>query len=206
MFLVPRWSAGESFRWRERAERVSLKIAPGYSIIYVPGFFEPREANELLRSLLALDMSPEVIRMYGRDTVTKRRSEQYGAEYSYNPAAKRSKEWSPLMLAIRRRVECVAGRLDGGLVQVYPDGAAGIGWHRDKGKPEIIVSLSLGAERELAFGVEAARPCEEVRRLRLGHGSLLLIPAATNEAFKHRVPPARRITAPRVNVTLRRFR
>ena len=46
--------------------------------------------------------------------------------------------------------------LDGGLIQVSPDGRAGIGWHRDKRNPEVIASLSLGAEREFAVGVGPA--------------------------------------------------
>ena len=95
--------------------------------------------------------------------------------------------------------------LDGGLVQVYPTGEVGIGWHEDKGNPEIIASLSLGAERDLAFGVGPVSKCVEVYRMRLAHGSLLLIPSNTNLAVKHRVPPTKLVKEPRVNVTLRRF-
>ncbi len=126
-------------------------------------------------------------------------------DYLYNPTAKKSKEWTPLMLSIKRRMESIAGRLDGGLVQMYPHGKAGIGWHANKGKPEIIASLSFGAEREFAFGVGPASRCKEVWRMRLAHGSVLLIPSRTNEALKHRLPPAKRVKEPRVNVTLRRF-
>jgi alkylated DNA repair dioxygenase AlkB len=109
------------------------------------------------------------------------------------------------MLSIKERMESVAGPLDGGLVLVYPNGEAGIGWHQDKGKPEVIASLSLGAEREFAFGVGLAASCAEVWRMRMVHGSLLLIPAKTNEALKHRLPPTKLVKEPRVNVTLRRF-
>jgi alkylated DNA repair dioxygenase AlkB len=188
-----------------RHVKTRIEVAPGYSVEYIESFYSTAEAEAFLRALLAVEMKPEVIRMYGRDTVTKRRSVQYGADYIYNPTAKRSREWTPLMLSIRERMESVVGPLDGGLVQVYPDGKTGIGWHQDKGNPEIIASLSLGAEREFSFGVGRATKCKEVWRMRLGHGSLLLIPGATNETLKHRLPPARRIKEPRVNVTLRRF-
>jgi len=90
-------------------------------------------------------------------------------------------------------------------VQLYPDGKVGIGWHSDAGKPEVIASLSLGAEREFAFGLGTASKCVEVWRMRLAHGSLLLIPAKTNEALKHGLPQSRLVKEPRVNVTLRRF-
>ena len=184
---------------------MKIEVASGCWVEYIAGFYDLPEANELLRAFLVLEMTPEVIRMYGADTVTKRRTEQYGTDYVYNPTAKKAKEWTPLMLGIRERMERVAGPLDGGLIQLYPDGSAGIGWHRDKGKPEVIASLSLGAEREFAFGVGPVRTCEEIWRMHLAHGSLLLIPAETNAALKHRLPPAGRITDPRVNVTLRRF-
>ena len=182
-----------------------IEVALGQTVEYIEGFYSKEEADDILRALLAVDMTPEVIRMYGRDTITKRRSAQYGMDYDYNPTAKKSQEWTPLMLSIRERMESVAGPLDGGLVQVYPNGEVGIGWHEDKGRPEIIASLSLGAEREFAFGVGPVSKCVEVYRMRLAHGSLLLIPATTNEALKHRVPPAGRVKEPRVNVTVRRF-
>src|SRR5216683_8392280 len=130
-----------------------IEIPAGHTVEYIENFYSTQEADELLRGLLAVEMTPEIIRMYGRDTVTKRRSQLYGADYNYNATAKKSKDWTPLMLAIKERMESIAGSLDGGLVQVYPDGKAGIGWHADKDKPEIIASLSLGAEREFAFGV-----------------------------------------------------
>lgn len=182
-----------------------LQVAFGHHVLYLPGFLDCGQADAILDALLHIDMAPEVIRMFGTNHVTKRRTVQFGAEYNYNSTAKKPTPWSPLMTTIRQRVETVAGRVDGALVQVYPDGDAGIGWHRDKGCPEIIASLSLGAEREFAFGAGPAQGCREVFRMWLHHGSLLLIPFETNEALKHRLPPAPRITAPRINVTFRRF-
>lgn len=184
---------------------VEIEVASGHRVGYIRDFFERQEADGLLEAFLAMDMAPEIVRMFGADTVTKRRSAQYGVEYAYNVSAKMPAAWTPLMRDIRNRVERVAGRLDGALIQLYPDGDARIGWHRDKGTPEVIASLSFGAEREFAFGDGPARSCRETWKMRLHHGSLLLIPSATNDALKHRLPPAKRLKAPRVNVTLRRF-
>jgi alkylated DNA repair dioxygenase AlkB len=190
----------------EVADRViEIEVAPGLRVGYVRDFFERPDADALLEALLATDMAPEIVRMFGADAVTRRRTVQYGVEYAYNASAKKPAPWTPLMQGIREQVEQVAGCLDGALIQLYPDGDAGIGWHRDKGKPEIIASLSFGAEREFAFGVGPARSCQEIWRMPLHHGSLLLIPSATNNALKHRLPTAKRVNTPRVNVTLRRF-
>jgi alkylated DNA repair dioxygenase AlkB len=184
---------------------MTIEITRGYSVEYFEQFYRSAEADGMLSALLALDMTPEVIRLYGKTHETKRRSAQYGVDYIYNTEAKKAQEWTPLMLSIKERMESVAGQLDGGLVQVYPNGEAGIGWHEDKGKPEVVASLSLGAEREFAFGMGLAARCTEIWRMRLAHGSLLLIPAKTNEALKHRLPPVKRVKESRVNVTLRRF-
>jgi alkylated DNA repair dioxygenase AlkB len=186
-------------------ENLQIQVMPGCTVEYIEGFYSQDEADELLRAFLAMDITPEVIRMYGRDIVTKRRSMQFGVDYDYNATAKHAEEWTPTMRSIRERIESLSGPLHGALVQLYPDGDAGIGWHRDKGMPEVIASISLGAEREFAFGVGPAARCAEVWRMRLAHGSVLLIPGKTNEALKHRLPPAKRVREPRVNVTFRRF-
>ena len=184
---------------------MTIEVTRGCKIEYIDHFYAPEEADSVLRALLAMEMTPEVVRMCGHDIVTKRRSEQYGIDYLYNPAAKKSQDWTPLLRSIQERIEAVAGPLDSGLVRLYPDGKVGIGWHNDAGKPEVIASLSLGAEREFAFGLGTVSKCVEVWRMRLAHGSLLLIPAKTNEALKHWLPQSRLVKEPRVNVTLRRF-
>lgn len=85
-------------------------------------------------------------------------------------------DWTPLLRSIRERVQAAAGPFESALLFKYPDGMAGLGWHSDKGHPELIASRSLGAERDFAFGIGPVKRCREVRRLRLAHGSLLLIP------------------------------
>jgi alkylated DNA repair dioxygenase AlkB len=186
---------------------MKIEITAGHTVEYIEGFLSKEEADQYLRAFLELKSSitPEVVTMFGRSSVQRRLSIQYGADYIYNKTAKKSHSWTPLMLQIKARMEAVAGPLDGGLLWIYPDGEAGLGWHEDKGNPEIIASLSLGVERIIAFGIGPVVGCQEVYRMRLAHGSLVLIPAATNEATKHRVPPERRIREPRVNITLRRF-
>jgi alkylated DNA repair dioxygenase AlkB len=184
---------------------MKVEIANGYAVECIEDCWSKDEAGELLRGLLVIPMTPEIVKLYGKTHETKRSSAQYGADYSYNVEAKKSQDWTPLMLRIKERMERIAGALDGGLVQVYPSGDAGIGWHYDKGNPEIIASLSLGAERDFAFGQMSGKSCTEIFRMRLRHGSLLLIPANVNRTYKHSVPVAKRIKQPRVNVTLRRF-
>jgi hypothetical protein len=48
----------------------TLTIAPGFNVEYIEHVYEEAEADALLDEFLRLPMTPEVIRMYGRDTVT----------------------------------------------------------------------------------------------------------------------------------------
>jgi alkylated DNA repair dioxygenase AlkB len=89
------------------------------------------------------------------------------------------------------------------LCNLYPDGDAYIGWHRDRDHPQIITSLSLGAVRELRFAETGST--RAVHGIELGHGSLLLISQAVNDRFKLMVPKSKRVTQPRINVTFRKF-
>ena len=184
---------------------MKVETASGLVLEYIEDFYAKSDADELLRGLVDVQMTPEVIKLYGETHVTRRLSAQYGRQYDYNAMSKKAGEWTPLMLGIKERMENLAGPLHGGLVQKYPSGEAGIGWHYDKGDPEVIASLSLGAEREFAFGQMEGKGCVEIFRMYLKHGSLLLIPAAVNRAYKHSVPVAKRVKEPRINVTLRRF-
>jgi alkylated DNA repair dioxygenase AlkB len=182
-----------------------IEITKGYAVEYIEDFYVEPHSSQLLAALLALPLTAELVKRGGKTHVTKRRSAQYGVQYNYNPLAKKAENWTPLMLQIKERMETAAGHLDGGLVQIYPTGEAPLGWHHDKGDPDIIASLSLGAERYFRFGEPVGKTCKEAFRMLLRHGSLLLIPADVNRVYKHEVPKMKRVTEPRVNVTLRRF-
>jgi alkylated DNA repair dioxygenase AlkB len=182
-----------------------VQIAPGYEVRYLPHFLPGPEADSwLARLLAALPFQPEHLRLYGKDFVLKRQTTQYGRNYDYNPAAHETHVWCPPLTDLKITVEQAIGmRFQSALCNLYPDGRAYIGWHRDAGQPEMIVSLSLGAVRELRFA--QAGSSRAVYAMELGHGSLLLIPESVNDHFKHMVPKNRSITQLRINVTFRSF-
>lgn len=43
-------------------EKQQIQVMPGCTVEYIEGFYNPDEADELLRAFLAMDMTPEVIR------------------------------------------------------------------------------------------------------------------------------------------------
>ena len=182
-----------------------VQIAPGYELRYLPRFLKEPDADVWLSRLLAeVPLEPERIRLYGKEFVLKRQTAQYGKNYDYNPAAQKPHVWSPLLTELRGLVQqALKMHFESALCNLYPDGEAYVGWHRDAGKPKMIASVSLGALREIRFAGTGSnrRPyC-----MKLAHGSLLLIPESVNEHFKHMVPKSKQVTQPRVNVTFRKF-
>jgi hypothetical protein len=83
---------------------VTIEVTRRCTVEYIEDFYTPDEADSILRALLAVKMTPEVIRMFGQDRITKRLSEQYGIDYPYNPAAKKSTERTPLSMTLQRIV------------------------------------------------------------------------------------------------------
>ena len=70
-----RVSAHGAVNRRVEATKMTIEITLGDCVEYIEQFYVWDEADDLLRALLAVEMAPEVIRMYGHDIVTKRRSE-----------------------------------------------------------------------------------------------------------------------------------
>jgi len=182
-----------------------LEIAPGQEVRYFPHFLPKPEADVWFSRLLAeVPFQPETITMRGKQFVLKRKRALYGANYDYNPTGQQAHDWSPLMTDLRVLVQQAVGvQFLSAFCNLYPDGKASMGWHRDADHPQMIASVSLGAVRELRFAETGST--RAVHGIESGHGSLLLISQAVNDRFKHMVPKSKRVTQPRINVTFRKF-
>ncbi|HAI79839.1 MAG TPA: alpha-ketoglutarate-dependent dioxygenase AlkB, partial [Chryseobacterium sp.] len=90
------------------------------------------------------------------------------------------------------------------LLNLYHNGDEGMAYHsdaeKDLKKNGAIASLSLGAERKFSFKHKVTG---EKVELVLEHGSLLVMRDETQSYWLHRLPPTKRVTAPRVNLTFR---
>ena len=88
----------------------------------------------------------------------------------------------------------------------YPDGKAGLGWHRDDEielgpRTEIeIASISLGATRHFEIRDTLTQSCQQFR---LESGTLFMMRAGFQDQYQHRVPKEPRITTPRINLSFR---
>ena len=77
-------------------------------------------------------------------------------------------------------------------------------WHsdgeKDLKKNGAIASVSFGAERKFAF---KHKKTKETVSLVLENGSLLVMKDETQAYWLHRLPPAKKILKPRINLTFR---
>ncbi|MEZ4383771.1 MAG: alpha-ketoglutarate-dependent dioxygenase AlkB [Nannocystaceae bacterium] len=149
-----------------------------------------------------------VIKMHGRDVATPRWQQAYGADYRYTGRVNRA---LPVTAQMRPYLEwaraAVDPRLSGLLFNWYdPERRHYIGKHRDSTKGMVegapIVTISLGGARLLRmrpYGGEGTRDFEAE------HGSVYVIPYATNLAWTHEVPHRAKDRGRRISITLRAF-
>jgi alkylated DNA repair dioxygenase AlkB len=146
--------------------------------------------------------------IYGKQITTKRKVAWYGDkdfEYTYSNTTKRASAWTTELIELKELVEEKTGEtFNSCLLNLYHNGDEGMAWHsdaeKDLKKNGAIGSLSFGAERTFAF---KHKQTKETISIRLEHGSLLVMKDTTQTNWLHRLPPTKRITHPRINLTFR---
>lgn len=168
-----------------------------------------KEADFYLHKLLeTIDWRNDEAVIFGKKIITKRKVAWYGDkafEYTYSNTTKHALPWTPELLALKELTEKESGEsYNSCLLNLYHTGDEGMAWHSD-GETDLkkngaIGSLSFGAERKFAFKHKATGQKVE---LILEHGSLLVMKGTTQTHWLHRLPPTKKITRPRVNLTFR---
>jgi alkylated DNA repair dioxygenase AlkB len=151
--------------------------------------------------------SDEVV-IFGKRMMTARQVAWYGDRafsYTYSRTTKQALPWTPELRKLKQLVEAKCGAtFNSCLLNLYHHGGEGMAWHSDDEKELVenaaIASVSLGAERKFCFKHKRA---QETVSLTLEHGSLLLMEGTTQTHWLHRLPPMKKVTAPRINLTFR---
>jgi alkylated DNA repair dioxygenase AlkB len=146
--------------------------------------------------------------IFGKLIITKRKVAWYGDtnfEYTYSNITKRALIWTKELLELKAVAEEKTGEgYNSCLLNLYHTGDEGMAWHsdgeKDLKKDGAIASLSFGAERKFAFKHKTTK---ETVSMILEHGSLLVMKGTTQSNWLHRLPPAKRISKPRINLTFR---
>lgn len=167
------------------------------------------EANYYLENLLTtIEWKNDEAVIFGKRIITKRKVAWYGSEpfeYTYSNTTKRALPWTPDLLELKAIIEERTGEtFNSCLLNLYHDGTEGMAWHsdgeKDLKKNGAIASVSFGAHRKFAFKHKESK---EVVNVFLEHGSLLIMKDETQSHWLHRLPPTKRVTKVRVNLTFR---
>lgn len=188
----------------------SLNLLPKDGIVNYYGQIFPIElADAIFYSLLDhLDWKNDEAIVYGKHHVTKRKVAWYGEQpfqYKYSGILRNALPFTKELSKLKEFVELKTNEtFNSCLCNLYHDGTESMGWHSDNEKElkkyGAIASLSFGAERFFAFKHKTSN--EKVKLL-LAHGSLLVMKGVVQDHWLHRLPPTKKITTPRINLTFR---
>lgn len=182
---------------------------------YDPCFFAAHDADTFLKELTeSVPWSQDSIKIFGR-TIPQPRLTCWmgdgGASYKYSGLLLEPKIWSPVVSTIKARVEqALAVSFNSALLNYYRDGQDSMGWHRDNekelGLEPTIASVTFGAARVFAFRTYKTK--DRLMKIKLQHGSLLIMSGSLQEFWEHMVPKTGKAMAQhigaRVNITFRR--
>jgi len=149
------------------------------------------------------------IMIHGRLVAIPRWQQAFGRDYHFSGQTYHA---LPVPVEVQPLVDWVRGsideRLDGVLINWYDGPDQYIGPHRDSRRHMIvgapIVTASFGETRtfRLSGTVDGEK---RVVDFPATHGSLFVMPYATNLVWKHGVPKSTRYTGRRISVTFRAF-
>jgi hypothetical protein len=111
---------------------------------------------------------------------------------------------SPTVMKIKDLIEVWSGqKFDYCLCHLYRNGTDTLGWHSDReGLKSPIASISLGTTRKFRFR-EKNQTQGFYKEYDLRSGALVYMKTGCQERYKHTVPPQKRITEARINLTFR---
>lgn len=180
-------------------------------VYYYGQVFSDVEADDYYQSLLeTIDWRNDEAVIFGKKIITARKVAWYGDcafPYRYSGTTKLALPWTGELVRLKEVVEKISGEtFNSCLLNLYHTGTEGMAWHSD-GESELvkngaIASISLGAERKFSFKHKKE---QEVISCILEHGSLLLMKGETQSHWLHRLPPTKKVNAPRINLTFRKI-
>lgn len=179
------------------------------TVIYYGKVMSHARAQFYLEKLLKdIEWKNDEAVIFGKLIITKRKVAWYGDSdylYTYSNTTKQALPWTKELLELKKLAEEISGTsFNSCLLNLYHDGNEGMAYHSDNekslGKNTTIASLSFGAERKFSFKHKQTKDSVSVL---LEHGSLLVMKDETQSHWLHRLPPSKKVTRPRVNLTFR---
>lgn len=184
-------------------------LPKGGKVNYYGTIFEIENADFYYDYLLhQIPWKNDEAMIFGKLVLTKRKVAWFGDlpfEYTYSKRTKLAEKWTKELLQLKQKAEELTNETyNSCLLNLYHDGSEGMAYHsdgeKDLKKNGAIASLSFGAERKFSFKHKMTKEKVEIN---LQHGSLLVMKDETQTNWLHRLPPTRKISQPRINLTFR---
>ena len=167
------------------------------------------ESDFYFQALLSeIDWRCDQAIIFGKNIETKRKVAWYADQpfsYTYSNITKHALPWTQNLVILKQLVEQQTGEsYNSCLLNLYHNGEEGMAWHSD-GEKDLkengaIASLSFGATRKFAF---KHKDTKQVISLELKAGSLLVMKGVTQRHWLHRLPPTKKVSEARINLTFR---
>ncbi len=185
-------------------------LLPNDGIVNYYGVIIPIIDADLFYTALlkTIKWKPDEAVIFRKHILTKRKVAWYADtnfKYTYSGITKEALIWTKELLQLKNITEDVTGeKFNSCLLNLYHNGEEGMAWHsdgeKDLKKHGAIGSLSFGVQRKFSFKHKETKQKIDIQ---LAHGSLLVMRGATQSHWLHRLPPAKLISKPRINLTFR---
>lgn len=188
-------------------KNLNLKDA---NVIYYPNFFNKTSADVYFKDLLInTPWQHDKIKVFGKIYNQPRLTAFFAnnnKSYSYSNITMQPHKFEGTLLHIKDIIQKELHiSFTSCLANLYRDGKDSNGWHADDekelGKHPIIASLSFGQDR--VFHLKHKKDKTLKHKLRLEHGSLLLMQGQTQENWLHQIPKTSKKIEERLNLTFR---
>lgn len=185
---------------------------PDGTLYYYQDFFSVREADELFTQLLdTIPWQHDKITLYGKTYDQPRLTSLHSLEnkpYTYSNIRMHPHPFTSELTEILNQIHSKnTNRYNSVLLNLYRNGKDSNGWHADNepelGKNPSIASISLGGERYFQFK-HRTKPNERYK-LRLKHGSLLIMAGKFQHHWLHQIPKTAQDVDKRINLTFRKL-
>ncbi len=186
---------------------------PNAKIEYYPNFWTTKEADLLFLKLeRETAWAQDKITLFGKTHDQPRLTSLHGFNkepYRYSGITMYPKPMTDTLSKILSKINTIQRfEFTSALLNLYRNGKDSNGWHADNEKElgvnPIIASVSLGAER--FFHLKHNTDKEKRFKLKLKHGSLLIMGGATQHYWTHHIPKTARPIGSRINITFREIK
>ena len=183
---------------------------PNADIQYYPCFLNPVEASTYFTVLRnTVPWQQDDITVFGKTYAQPRLTALFGNNgkpYSYSNIVMHPHSYTDELLEIKTRLQSLTDTMfTTCLLNLYRDGKDSNGWHADDekelGPNPTIASISLGEER--IFHLRHKNDKSLKHKIRLEHGSLLLMRGETQHYWQHQIPKTALKIGERINLTFR---